>query len=107
MDSDTLICSACHQPISPDYYFCPNCGNGLKEKPTPVSIVMQIGIYALSIFLPPLGFWPGFKYVIKKYPQAKRVGIIAIVLTALSTVLTVWATFSLFQDYLNQFGDLL
>lgn len=101
------ICTTCHQPILPAYYFCPNCGANLKEKPTPVSLALQIGIYAVSIFLPPLGFWPGYKYFIKKYPPARRVGIIALVLTILSTILTIWAIFALFQIYLNSFKGLL
>lgn len=107
MENDSSICSECHQPILPAYYFCPNCGHSLKENPVPVSIPMQIGIYALSIFLPPLGFWPGIKYAIKKYPPVRRVGIIAIVLSILSTALTVWSIFALFQTYLNQFSGLL
>lgn len=107
MELEATICNTCHQPILPTYYFCPNCGAGLKEKPTPVSIALQIGIYAVSIFLPPLGFYPGYKYVIKKYGPARRVGIIAIVLTLLSTILTIWAIFALLQVYLNSFSGLL
>jgi len=107
MPNETLICPECHQPILPAYYFCPNCGHNLKEKPTPVSIPLQIGIYALCLLLPPFGYWPGVKYVIKKYPPMRRVGIIAIVLTTISTALTIWAIFALFQNYLNTFNGLL
>ena len=107
MDTESLICPQCHQPVLTNYYFCPNCGNNLKEKPEPVSIPTQIGIYALSIFLPPLGLWPGIKYARKKYPPVKWVGIVAIILTVISTIVTVWSIFVLFQNYLNQFSSLL
>ncbi|MDD5290597.1 MAG: zinc ribbon domain-containing protein [Patescibacteria group bacterium] len=107
MDNATNVCPVCHQAVSAEYYFCPNCGNNLKEKPKAISALIQIGLYALAIFLPPLGLWPGIKYVIKKSPQAKRVGLITIVLTLISTVLTVWLIFSLFNDYLNQMNGAL
>ena len=72
MDSVNNTCSVCHLPVLEEYYFCPNCGNNLKEKIVPISTIMQIGFYALAIFLPPLGFWPGIKYAMKKSPQAKK-----------------------------------
>lgn len=107
MEIENTICLTCHQPILPAYYFCPNCGKEIKEKPEPISIVNQIGIYALSIFLPPLGLWPGIKYAKKKYPQARNVGIAAIVLTIISTIVSVWYIFVMFQTYLNQLSGLL
>lgn len=107
MNTEPTICTVCHQPILSSYYFCPNCGFNLKESPIPVSIPVQIGVYALSIFLPPLGLYPGIKYLLKKSPQAKRVGIVAIVLTILSTALTLWSIFALMQVYLSQFNGLL
>jgi len=55
MENISAVCPTCHQPVSPEDYFCPNCGKDLKAKPLSVSITTQIGIYLLSIFLPPLG----------------------------------------------------
>lgn len=107
MNNIADVCPACHQTILAEYYFCPNCGNNLKEKPMAISALVQIGLYALAVFLPPLGLWPGIKYAIKKSPQAKRVGAITIALTLVSTVLTIWAIFSLFNDYLNQMNGVL
>ncbi len=104
---NTGTCPVCHQGIAAEFYFCPNCGNSLKEKPTPVSGLAQIGVYCLAVFLPPLGLWPGIKYLSKKSPQAKRVGIIAIALTLASSAITIWATFALFNNYLNQINSLL
>ncbi len=107
MDETNIICSLCHQAIPEKYYFCPNCGNNLKEKPVVVSTIMQIGLYALAIFLPPLGLWPGIKYIMKKGQQAKRVGMITIVLTIISTIVTIWAIFSVFNSYLGQLDEVL
>ena len=81
------ICPVCHQNVPAEYYFCPNCGHNLKEKPMPVPIIVQIGLYALAVFLPPLGLWPGAKYLMKKGPQAKWVGGITVALTVISSAL--------------------
>ncbi len=94
-------CSICYQDILPEYYFCSNCGNNLKEKSAEITTVMQIGLYALAIFLPPLGLWPGIKYLVKKDPQVKKIGRITVVLTVLSTVFTVWSIFKLLGNYLE------
>lgn len=107
MDNIADVCPVCHQTILEKYYFCPNCGNSLKEKPVAISALIQIGLYTLAVFLPPLGLWPGIKYVMKKSPQAKRVGIITIILTLVSTVLTIWVIFSLFNTYLSQLNGAL
>ena len=107
MDNANNLCPVCHQPVLEKYYFCPNCGHSLKEKMTPIPLLIQVGFYALAIFLPPLGLWPGIKYAIKQNPHAKWVGIITIILTLISTVLTVWAIFSMFNNYLNQINGVL
>ena len=101
MENTQLICPSCHQPIKPEYYFCPNCGANLKEKTAPISVWAQIGIYALSIFLPPLGLWPGIKYIMKKDKQAKTVGIIAVALTLVSSLITIWLIYGEFKIYLG------
>lgn len=102
MDNIFNVCPVCHQTISAGYYFCPNCGNNLKGKLMTISVPAQIGLYALAVFLPPLGLWPGIKYVMGKSLQAKRVGIITIVLTLISTILMIWGIFALFGNYINE-----
>jgi hypothetical protein len=106
MNNAQLICPSCHQPVLAEYYFCPNCGYNLREKEKPVSIMMQVGLYALAVFLPPLGFVPGAKYVMRKFPQARRVGWITILLTTISTILTIWAIFFFLNKYLGEIGSL-
>lgn len=107
MDAPASICSVCHQPVQAEHYFCANCGHSLKEKPVPITPAAQLGVYALSIFLPPLGLWPGIKYLSKENPHAKRVGWIAIGLTIFSSAASIWAMFSLYEIYLSQLNAIL
>lgn len=93
------LCSACHFALSETFYFCPNCGKRIKEPP--MSAMKQIGIYALSILLPPLGLVPGIRYLLQKDQKVKTIGIVAIILTIISTVITLWFTMTLFNQ-LNQ-----
>lgn len=107
MENEQKVCSICHQPVLDEYFYCPNCGNNLKEKLIPVSLAAQLGMYALAIFLPPLGLWPGIKYLSKKSSQAKRVGVITIVLTLIASMATIWAIFSIFNNYISQVNELM
>jgi len=105
MDNTNETCPVCHQPILPNYYFCPNCGANLKDKAKDISALTQIALYALALFLPPLGLWPGIKYLMKSDPKAKKIGIIIIVLTVISSAITIWAIFSLFNVYLGELNS--
>lgn len=102
-----LACPQCHQSIQPEWYFCPNCGKDLKAKPRSTTLLAQIGIYALSVFLPPLGLWPGIKYLREENPKGQQIGMIAIGLTVLSTIVTVWLMFSLVQSYVGTINQSL
>jgi len=84
------ICSICHQPVQIEWYFCPNCGKKLKEKSLSTTWFAQIGLYCLSVFLPPLGLWPGIKYLRSIDAPARRVGFIVVVLTILSLIISIW-----------------
>jgi hypothetical protein len=107
MDIPSPICPHCHQPVAAEFYFCPNCGTPLREGEASVTVLTQIGLYALSIFLPPLGLWPGIKYARKNNVKEKRVGLIVIALTIISTVLTLWGIFALFNVYVNSITQAL
>lgn len=85
-------CSVCHQPIVETYYFCPNCGKKIHEPPPSTTFAKQLSIYAVSILLPPLGLWPGIRYLRQPDQKTRMIGWAAIILTALSTILTVWLT---------------
>lgn len=90
METEVLSCPFCHYPTIEAFYYCPNCGKSLKL--APISIFKQIGIYAISILLPPLGLWPGIKYLRQGTGKARTVGLIAIILTLISSAITIWIT---------------
>lgn len=104
MDTDTQsICNHCHGNISTADYYCPNCGKNVREKPLSTSIVKQIWLYIFSLLLPPLGIWPAIKYLKQEDGKARKIGIIILVLTAVSIVLTIWAT----MNFVNSFNSAL
>ncbi len=100
-------CPQCHQPSQPDWYFCPHCGKDLRAKPRSTTVLAQLGIYALSLFLPPLGLWPGIKYLREDDPLAQRVGMIAIGLTVVSTIVTIWISYAFVQSYIGTINQSL
>ena len=85
---EQIICKYCGQNVFTNYYFCPYCGKKLIEPP--ITLVKEISVYLLSVLLPPLGLWPGIRYILQKDQKAKRVGTIAIILTIISTVVTLY-----------------
>jgi hypothetical protein len=99
-----LTCPSCHFPLHESFYFCPNCGKKLKDPPVSTGIGKQIGIYLVSILLPPIGFWPGVKYMLSPDKKAQIIGVVAILLTFISTIITVWYTYQIYiqlQQALN------
>lgn len=109
------VCPVCHEPVQPEFYFCPNCGKALREKPLSVSSGTQAWIYALSIAMPwiaflALGYWPGMKYIRSGDERAKEIGIIALVLMLISTAVMMWLlivwTQELVQSSLNDIGNI-
>lgn len=105
MQPEQKYCPKCQFPILENYYFCPNCGKNLKLTPSATSAVKQIGIYALSIFLPPLGLWPGIKYLKSEDGTAKAIGAVAIFLTIISTFATIWLTMGLVNKLNQSFSN--
>lgn len=99
---DNLVtCRYCQGTITFADYFCPNCGKKLREKPVSTTLSRQIVIYLISALLPPLGLWPAIKYLRQTDDKAKQIGLVAIVITIISTLVTVWFTFYLI-NYFNQ-----
>jgi len=89
------ICPVCHQPVRPEFYFCPNCGKDLKEKPVSVSAGAQTSLYLMSIVTPLLCFltirwWKGMRYLRSSNPQARLIGFVAAVLMAVTTIVLTW-----------------
>jgi len=96
-----MTCPQCQGLVPEGAFFCPHCGKELAAPPLSTSGFTQLWIYALSVLAPPLGLWPGVKYVRRATPEEKQIGWIAIVLTVLSTVITLWLTFALLGSYVN------
>lgn len=101
------VCSKCHLQVLPVFYFCPNCGRSLRSKPMSMSVGKQIGLYALSFFLPPLGLWPGFKYLFQKDPKAKIIGGVAVLLTIISLGVTLYYSSILIKQLTSQVNSQL
>ena len=99
------LCEVCHTPLQETWYFCPNCGKKIKEAPPSTSLSKQIGVYALSFFLPPLGLWPGFRYLHRTDQKSKTIGMIAIALTVISLIASVFLAFQLGQSINAQVND--
>jgi zinc ribbon protein len=101
------ICPMCHEPVLPTYYFCPNCGTKLAGgKPLSTSIATQLWIYLFSLILPAIAFlaikyWPGVKYLRSPDWEKKQIGIVAIVLMAVSTIALAWWGIVWFEGYVQ------
>ncbi|HUY69866.1 MAG TPA: zinc ribbon domain-containing protein [Candidatus Tyrphobacter sp.] len=98
-------CPVCHVALPANAYFCPNCGKALREKPPTVSVLDQMGVYLVSILLPPLGFWYTWKYLRFHDRKLATIGLAAAILTLISLVLSVWLggkAINLLNQYVNQ-----
>lgn len=98
-----LLCSYCHQPLLPTYYFCPNCGTKVNGGDLSVSPEAQALLYAHSAVLPVILFitisqWKGLKYYRSKDEKTKKVGTIAIAIFSISIIVTLWLTYVLTED---------
>ncbi len=71
----------------------------LTNKTLSTAVGKQIFIYALSFLLPPLGLWPGIKYLKQKDEKSRMIGFIVIVLTIISTAITIWFTLGFINTF--------
>ena len=98
---DNSVCPNCHIAVRPTDYFCFNCGKNLKPAPASVSASAQFVLYLKSIILPPLGIWYALPYLKQDNQKAKIVGVVAIVLTIISLLITI----KLVQDFMNSLNQ--
>ncbi len=106
MDSQ-LTCIYCKGNISPSDYFCPNCGEKIKEKSLSTTIGRQLLVYLLSVFLPPLGIWPAIKYLRQQDKKSKKIGLTALFLTIASIVITSWLTINFINSFREELNNQL
>jgi len=97
-NSTNINCGKCKKPLSEFSYFCPNCGNKIINKPFKLTIKTILYVITLSIFFPPLGIFPGFKYLRYKEISAKLFGLLTIVITLIFTYLM----FYVFIKFMNE-----
>lgn len=100
------ICPRCHFPVKPEYYYCPNCGAKLTEPPIATGVVDQLLLYAFSIILPWIAYlaitkWQGIKYLRAPDPRAKQIGLIALILLVVSSLVAIWLTTIWIQQYIQ------
>lgn len=72
-----------------------------------MTLFTKISLYALAIFLPPMGYWPAIKYFKSYDPEAQKLGMYLILVTTLSTIITIWLTFVFVQSYLGDINSAL
>jgi len=92
-----ILCPFCSTPLAPAAFFCPICGKNVKEKPIATGFLIQIGLYLVSVLLPPLFIGWTIKYLKSKDPIAKQVGMISLGLTIISLITAVLLSISLFN----------
>ena len=100
-------CKYCKAQVLDTFYFCPNCGKKLKEPPFKFSLTKAIIIILESIFLPPLGLIPGIRYLLKNDIKAQAVGLIAIILTFISTGIAIIISINLMNSLQKSYGGIL
>lgn len=100
---ENISCSLCHTQLLLTWYYCPNCGKIIKEKPLEISLTKQITIYFVSFFLAPLGLGWGFKYVKSSDTKVRTIGIISIALTIISIAIM----FFVFKGVIDQYAKII
>jgi len=105
--STQSICPSCHIRVRPTDSFCFNCGKNLQPQPLPTSISSQIILYLKCVLLPPLGIIWGIQYLRKPGRLTKIVGLVAIILTFVITIIVVEASISLINILNNNITDQL
>lgn len=95
-----LTCPQCGTGIPVTDYFCPHCGRKIKDPPPSTSIWGQIKVYTFSILLPPFGIIPAIRYLRQADGKSKVIGLVIIVLTLISFVITIIYT----MKFINTFN---
>jgi len=93
-----IPCPVCSSLVDTTAFFCPICGKNLKEKPLSTGIGTQIGLYAVSVLLPPLFIGRTIKYLKSAEPKAKQIGVISLILTIVVLLTTILLSISVAKN---------
>lgn len=104
MDTMQFVCPQCGSITTPDDTFCSHCGVKLNQIVT-IGMGKQIWIYFVSLALPPFGLIWTWKYLRSGTPQQKRIAWIALILTVISIIVTVWVTVGFLQGISDQINS--
>jgi len=98
-----LACPKCQNRSDPTDFFCRVCGEKLKGEPLSTSFLKQLSIYLISLLLPPLGLIPGIKYLRQSDHKSKQIGIMAVIITLISVIISIL----IFRNLLGTFSEAL
>jgi len=98
-----LICPKCQNSNGAADFFCRVCGYKLRGKPLSTSLLKQLSVYLISFLLPPLGLVPAIKYLRQGESKSKQIGIIAIILTVISMIISI----RLLLNFMDTFNNIL
>jgi uncharacterized OB-fold protein len=99
------VCRKCGNQVKPTDNYCSNCG--LQVRDVSVGVGKQIYIYAVSILLPPLGLIWTFKYFRSPLKRQRIVALVALILTIVGTVVTLWLFVDFLQTLQTQLNSIL
>ena len=100
------ICPVCHQPVSPEQYFCANCGQNSTHRrfrrAPDAARHLRVQHHSPDDLFSVITKWPGLTYLRSKDEKVRRVGVIACTLLVLSTVVTIYYVYVWTQDAIQQ-----
>ena len=102
---ETSFCPVCHQLVPISGYFCPNCGKNLRPSPPLTTTSVLITLFIKTIFLPPLGLYWGYKYLLQPDQKSKLVGYIIIAITIVEIIWLIQSTISFTNTFTQQLNQ--
>ncbi len=98
-------CPKCGKEIPENSFFCSYCGKKIKEPPVSVSAAKQIFMYAVSLFLPPLGLIWFVRYLRQPDRKAKNIAIAILVVTIAASLFTLWFAVQIMNGFTNSLNN--
>lgn len=93
------ICKNCGKNLKASDLFCPNCGKSVNDQPPDLSLPKRLSVYLISLLFPPFGFIPGIKYFSSSDSEVKKVGLIAIILSVVSTIIAIYLSMQIITEF--------